>query len=49
MRIGLIAERCAARAKHLGAGLDLTVDFKADGDEVGHDEKNRNLKQRLKV
>ena len=49
VRVGLIAKRSAARAKHLGAGLDLAVDFKADGDEVGHGEKYRNLNQRLKV
>ena len=30
--VRLLPERCAAGAEHLGAGFDLAVDFKADGD-----------------
>jgi hypothetical protein len=34
--VGLLAKRRATSAEHLGLRFDLAVDFKTDGDKVGH-------------
>jgi hypothetical protein len=47
VRVRLVAEGRAAGAEHLGVGVDLGVDFKADGNEVGHGETGWNEVEEL--